>query len=148
VVLQELGSVAVVGKKMDGDNAPAAPQVKGAVLSNGGATKKKLQQQQSTQVVGPWVSKVRPSAAPAAQLQYAAMKMLLKLDDVVDSRITDDFPQQQQQQQAPPDSSFPDSCSCDSCCSCRCRPPEVSPPLSGVCARLVPSSLLFFSSEL
>jgi hypothetical protein len=65
---------------MDGDNAAAAaPQVKGAVLSNGGAVKKKLQQQQSTQVVGTWVSKVRPSAAPAAQLQYAAMKMLLKL---------------------------------------------------------------------
>ncbi len=102
-MLQELGSVAVVGKKMDGDDAAAAPQVKGAVLSNGGAAKKKLQQQRSTQVVGPWVSKVRPSAAPAAQLQYAAMKMLLKLDDVVDSRITDDFPQQQQQ--APPDSS-------------------------------------------
>ncbi|CAM6023057.1 unnamed protein product [Sphagnum balticum] len=54
---------------MHGDNAAAAPQVKGAVLSNGGAAKKKLQQQQqSTQVVGPWVSKVRPSAAPAAQL--------------------------------------------------------------------------------
>ncbi|KAH9537300.1 hypothetical protein CY35_16G044700 [Sphagnum magellanicum] len=100
--LQELGSVAVVGKKMDGDNASAAPQVKGAVLSNGGAAKKKLQQQRSTQVVGPWVSKVRPSAAPAAQLQYAAMKMLLKLDDVVDSGITDDF---SQQQQLPPDSS-------------------------------------------
>jgi hypothetical protein len=100
--LQELGSVAVVGKKMDGDNASAAPQVKGAVLSNGGAAKKKLQQQRSTQVVGPWVSKVRPSAAPAAQLQYAAMKMLLKLDDIVDSGITDDF---SQQQQLPPDSS-------------------------------------------
>ncbi|CAM6014896.1 unnamed protein product [Sphagnum balticum] len=99
--LQELGSVAVVGKKMDGNNAAAAPQVKGAVLSNGGAAKKKLQQQQSTQVVGPWVSKVRPSAAPASQLQYAAMKMLLKLDDVVDSGITDDF---SQQQQLPPDS--------------------------------------------
>jgi hypothetical protein len=99
--LQELGSVAVAGKKMDGNNAAAAPQVKGAVLSNGGAAKKKLQQQQSTQVVGPWVSKVRPSAAPAAQLQYAAMKMLLKLDDVADSGITDDF----SQQQLPPDSS-------------------------------------------
>jgi hypothetical protein len=106
--LQELGSVAVVGKKMDGDNAAAAPQVKGAVLSNGGASKKKLQQQQSTQVVGPWVSKVRPSAAPAAHLQYVAMKMLLKLDDVVDSGITDDFPQQ-----LPPDSSSssPTACS-------------------------------------
>ncbi|CAM6056885.1 unnamed protein product [Sphagnum tenellum] len=102
--LEELGSVAVVGKKMDGDNAALGPQVKGAVLSNGGVAKKKLQQQQSTQVVGPWVSKVRPSAAPAAQLQYAAMKMLLKLDDVVDSGITDDF-SQQQQQQLPPDSS-------------------------------------------
>ncbi len=107
--LQELGSVAVVGKKMDGDNAAAAPQVKGTVLSNGGAAKKKLQQQQSTQVVGPWVSKVRPSAASAAQLQYAAMKMLLKLDDVVDSGITDDF----SQQQLPPDSSSisPTACS-------------------------------------
>jgi hypothetical protein len=39
----------------------------------------------------------------------------------------------------------PTSCSCDSCRSCGYPPPEVSPPLSGVCARLVPSSLLFFS---
>jgi hypothetical protein len=33
-----------VGKKMDGDNAAAALQVKGTVLSNGGVVKKKLQQ--------------------------------------------------------------------------------------------------------
>ncbi len=39
----------------------------------------------------------------------------------------------------------PTSCSCDSCRSCRYPPPEVSPPLSGVCVRLVPSSLLFCS---
>jgi hypothetical protein len=32
-----------------------------------------------------------PSTTPTAQLQYAVMKMLLKLDDVVDSGIIDDF---------------------------------------------------------
>jgi hypothetical protein len=41
--LQELGNVAIVEKKMDGDNAAATPQVKGVVLPNGGATKKKFE---------------------------------------------------------------------------------------------------------
>jgi len=36
-------------------------------------------------------------------------------------------------------------CSCDSCHSCRYPLLEVSPPLFGVCACLVPSSLLFCS---
>ncbi len=29
-----------MGKKMDGDNVATTPQVKGVILSNGGATKK------------------------------------------------------------------------------------------------------------
>jgi hypothetical protein len=33
----------------------------------------------------------------------------------------------------------------DNCRSCKYPPPTISPPFSSVCARLVPSSLLFFS---